>query len=195
MNPESGTDEEYESSVSTEVERSPTTYLNSSVRPKAKPSSGVDPTKGKPPPNLRMRASSVDRLLDSVMTPPAEEVVREKETNKEEGRGSTTGGAGNITLTSSQFKEFLDSVIREGEDYDNIKKIVLTQYGRSLRTIGAQMFPKRRAHIRDRRELAQFVHDEVTRVSMLCTTAEQWEALSLLCKYGFRKRNTPCIYP
>ncbi len=53
----------------------------------------------------------MDRPLDSVMTLPAEEVVREKETNKEEGRGSTSGGARNITLTSSQFKEFLDSVM------------------------------------------------------------------------------------
>ncbi len=42
VNPESETDEEYELSVSTEVEMSPTTYLNSSVRPKAKPPSGVD---------------------------------------------------------------------------------------------------------------------------------------------------------
>ncbi len=194
--------------------------------------------------------SRTQKLVVSDPSPPAQEVVREKEANKEEGRGSTTGGAGNITLTSSQFKEFLDSVmsargtvpvgevvrgvrnrdkevdrivkniapfseggnlvnyisgletqLREREIEEErwkcwlisylrrsqtrrqlpsgrvrittiLKKIVLTQYGRSLRTIGAQMFPKRRAHIRDRRELAQFVHDEVTRVSMLCTTAE-----------------------
>ena len=88
------------------------------------------------------------------------------------------------------------TAIREGEDYDNIKKIVLTQYGRSLRTIGAQMFPKRRAHIRDRKKLAQFVHDEVTRVPMLCTTAEQWAAFVTQAYYTsiVSGSETPHVY-
>ncbi len=80
-----------------------------------------------------------------------------------------------LSRLPSEVLDRASSAIENTVEYLELKDEIVSNYGKSLRTVGAQMFPRRPPVVKDRRELAKFVVDEVRRVSSFCTTISQWE--------------------
>lgn len=78
-----------------------------------------------------------------------------------------------LSKLPSQVLDKASTAIESRADYIDLKDQIISNFGRSLRTVGSQMFPRRTPMVKDRRELAKFVVDEVRRVTSFCPTVEQ----------------------
>lgn len=65
-----------------------------------------------------------------------------------------------LSKLPSNIVDKASTALANGDDYLIVKDQIITNCGRTLREIGSQMFPRRSAHMRDRRELAKFIVDE-----------------------------------